>query len=330
MCAARLGSPGHSPQTLRERLHDASARSRSLLARWLTVRGSEGIGDRHGLALVVDSVDVEDRRVAREVLPESGHAVRDFLGEHLVRDNNRQVLADDGKRRGRPVAAGRPFGRQEHPDVELERRPPPRQAFCRQLAESARRGHAGTSAGEALRCSGSHLQRNPQRIVEMLNDPLDLQEVALDQRGDAVALDGKPAGSGQEDASQLEQPECIGVTAVAPRDVDETGDESGAQRPGVAHQTPRSGLGRAQRDARRVDLEQPASSQRVLDAPMSALLARESRDPRRTSANDSERDPVDLDPRDLLDEVDLAGDMSRSPGRHADAPASIDPEPEPL
>ena len=82
-------------------------------------------------------------------------------------------------------------------------------------------------------------------------------------------------------------------------------------------------------ERRRVDLGEPGADEHVLDETAQALHRRE-RAEHRPPHRQRERNLVEPEARDLLDQVDLARRRRGSPGRHRHVPVAVDVEAEPL
>ncbi len=170
---------------------------------------------------------------------------------------------------------------------------------------------------ERLRCA---LVRGPdlQCAVELLDSPLRVGDAAVDDPGDVPAL-VRQIAAGAVGARDLEQRDLRRSDGhVVPRSVDETEDERGAQRRGLA----RHRFGQAQLalgdEGRRVRLGEAAADEHFLDDSSQPLPAREAAEGR-VALGQRERDLFHLEPRDLLDEVDLARDIAGAPGRNPEA-----------
>ena len=170
-----------------------------------------------------------------------------------------------------------------------------------------------------------------ERRVERLDDALRAVQAALDDPGDARVLVREVAVR-QVDAGDLEERDVLRAELdVAARGLDEARQQPRPKRRELDRdrlgELPRLRIGIVGPQRRRVRLGEPEAGERVLDAPAEPLDRRERAEhlpPRRKR----ERDVLEPEPRDLLDDVDLARDVPRAPGRRDDlAVATLEPEP---
>ena len=172
-------------------------------------------------------------------------------------------------------------------------------------------------------------ERGVQRLEHPLHDPV----LPLDDAGDVPALDRELFAGGEIDAGDLEQRDVLGAGIDArARRLDQAGHDRRPEDRLVRRHRIRQPNGVAARilgdEAPRVRLRQAGAHERVLDDPPQALLLRE---PAVDVAPERQRvrDAVEEWPGDLLDQVDLAGHIARTPGRDRHVPLVGDLEPEP-
>ena len=192
-----------------------------------------------------------------------------------------------------------------------------------QLAEPARREARGTCPGGGAGCSArSNGRLGLERGVERLDHALRAAETALGDRAARAALVGQLAAARQVDAGDLEKRDAlVAVVDVPARRLDEALQQaSSAASPG----RPRSARGASRRSGslavgtseRRVRLgEAEPDEQRPRRAAAAAAPA-SARPNISRRGRERERNVVEPEARDLLDEVDLAGDVARAPRRH--------------
>ena len=146
-------------------------------------------------------------------------------------------------------------------------------------------------------------------------------------------LVGQLLSRGEVDARDLEQRDVVGAGVdTRARGFDETrhdgGPEDGLLRGHGTREPDCLGARIGRDEAPRVCLGEAGPDERVLDDTAQTLLLREAATdvaPQRHR----ERDAVEKRPRDLLDDVDLACDVARAPGRHGHVPCVGDVEAEP-
>ena len=171
----------------------------------------------------------------------------------------------------------------------------------------------------AAREVGRHLER----AAERLDGTLRSGEAALEDRADVDALVRQRTGAGRQvDAGDLEEADRFGARVdVAAHGVHEARQKRRAQDGEVRGdrlrkaQCMRVGVVVTQR--RRVRLCEPEAREGVLDATEQLLFARE-RAEHHASRRQRERDVVEAEARDLLDDVDLSRDVACAPGRRRD------------
>ena len=173
----------------------------------------------------------------------------------------------------------------------------------------------------------------PEARVERLGHAFDHLVPAGDDGGDAPALGGQLLAGREVDACDLEERDvveaCIHTRA---RGIDEPRHDRRPQdrliRRHRARQADRVGIRILGDEAPRVGLGQPGSDEDVLDRASESLLLRQ---PALHVATQRKRvrDAVEQRPCDLLDEVDLAGDVARAPRWHGQLPLPEISKPKP-
>ena len=155
-----------------------------------------------------------------------------------------------------------------------------------------------------------------ERGIDRLDDPLDVQEAALGDRGDGRPLLGQIAAR-EVDARDLEERDSLGARVdVAAGGLDEARQERGAERGELdrdrLREPPRRVVVGA--EARGVDLGEAEPGEDVLD-PAAQLLLAGQRALHLTAGGERERHVLEPEAGDLLDDVDLAGRVAGAPGR---------------
>ncbi len=162
---------------------------------------------------------------------------------------------------------------------------------------------------------------DPERRVDLLDGPLRLGETALRDAGHMPVLLRQRLAGVAVDAGDLEERD-VGRTGVgvAARRLEQRRVEHGSERRRLGRERLRQAQVALGDEGRRVHLGVAGSDEDVLDEPADALRPRQPAE-HRVAARQRERDLGEHEARDLLDEVDLAGDVAGAPGRDEEAPS---------
>ena len=176
------------------------------------------------------------------------------------------------------------------------------------------------------------LRLDLQRLEQGVDDALRLGVAALDDAGDTPVLVRQLLARGQVHARDLEERDALVADgAVSLGDGEEARQQRRAQDGLVARERQRKpqrvAVGILGHETRGVRLGEAAADEHVFDGAPQLLLAREAPD-RVSARRQRERDIVEDEARNLLDEVGLARHVTRAPRRHGDGVA-VDLEPEP-
>ena len=200
-----------------------------------------------------------------------------------------------------------------------------------QLAQPAFADARGTTGIEERLRVALDPQFELERAVEGFDHALHGCEPALDDAADVDLLLRQPVALRQVDARDLEEVDPL----VADRGIPHRGVEQAVQQRLPEHrlvanrlrQRQAVRLRRRRHERRRVDLGEPERDEHVLDATAQALERRECAEhgpPHRQR----ERNLVQPDAGDLLDQVDLASHVAAPPRRHRHVPVDVDVEAE--
>ncbi len=201
-----------------------------------------------------------------------------------------------------------------------------------QLAEPAALHGRGLAGMEEVVLRPLDLRLDAQRREQRFDRALRAAEAALGDPGQMPALVRQLLAGREVHARELEERDpLVARVEVALHRADEAGDERRPQHRLVRGER----IGKAERvgvrvapvEAPRVRLVEPGADERVLGTAAQALLAGQAT--RAGATGKGEGDLVQVNARDLLDDVGLARDVAGAPGRHDNIPGVRLDEPEP-